>query len=427
MKVRTAAVVGAVMLSAACGVPSSAHRSDGRPMLREIDGGATYFSQFSPSLPSDPGFFPIGVWAESVVDDTRLPSYSAASFTTYVEPTPDTDLARIGLNGMYVLSSRSDGPTDGRVTTDEADMWAGPGDATWTGLYPGEGEICVPATEKCGYTVMDALEAQSDRTRLTYTNYGKSVLFWGTDEQSSKFVNDYQDVVSADAYWFTDPNICDATEGGTLLKDGVDLDPDECLRASNYGATVDRVRSLVEPAGSKPVWAFVEVGQPFAESRRAIEPAEVEGAVWSSIIHGAQGVVYFNHSFGGECRSQHVLLDCGRGMLERVGDVNARITELAPVLNSPYLDGFLASAPGLDTMVKYTDGVVHVLAMSEQGGATGRMTLSCAVDSTADVVGEDRRVEVDKGVIVDDFADSNSAHVYRITGLDGCGLPPAGS
>ena len=50
-------------------------------------------------------------------------------------------------------------------------------------------------------------------------------------------------------------------------------------------------------AGSKPVWAVVELGHPFSESDwPTITPAQVRAAVWQSLIAGARGIVYFNHS-----------------------------------------------------------------------------------------------------------------------------------
>ena len=62
--------------------------------------------------------------------------------------------------------------------------------------------------------------------------------------------------------------------------------------------------------------AFVELGHPFTEEDwPSITPAQARAAVWSSIIHGAQGIIYFNHSFGGPCQTQHILRDpCYAGM-----------------------------------------------------------------------------------------------------------------
>ena len=94
-----------------------------------------------------------------------------------------------------------------------------------------------------------------------------------------------------------------------------------CHNAANYGWLVNRVRSLVSPLRSKPVWAFVEDNCPFGDAGwPCITGAQLRAAVWHSFIAGARGVVYFNHSFKangaiGCGTSQHTLrtaLRCGR-------------------------------------------------------------------------------------------------------------------
>ncbi|MFP5019031.1 hypothetical protein ACKLTP_18990, partial [Paenarthrobacter ureafaciens] len=71
-------------------------------------------------------------------------------------------------------------------------------------------------------------------------------------DQARSFVNDYQDVASADNYWFTDPNICAKSEGGALNGHLRDLTDEECRLAANYGWTVERVRELA--GKDSPVW-----------------------------------------------------------------------------------------------------------------------------------------------------------------------------
>ena len=86
----------------------------------------------------------------------------------------------------------------------------------------------------------------------------------------------------------------------------------ETRLAANYGDTIDRMRYLDGLDGEhQPIYSFVEVGWPFTETAaqggRAIEPAEIEAAVWHSLIAGARGLIYFNHSFGGPDQTQHAL------------------------------------------------------------------------------------------------------------------------
>ncbi|MEU4516276.1 hypothetical protein AB0G05_42865 [Nonomuraea wenchangensis] len=82
---------------------------------------------------------------------------------------------------------------------------------------------------------------------------------------------------------------------------------EQCRRSANYGLLIDRQRKLDALDGRlQSIYALVEVGRPAAEDRRRIESAKVKGAVMSSLIHRARGIIYFDHSFGGPCQSQHM-------------------------------------------------------------------------------------------------------------------------
>src|SRR5262245_41257055 len=101
---------------------------------------------------------------------------------------------------------------------------------------------------------------------------------------------------------------------------------------------IDRLRKLDGVDGKRiPIYAFVEVGHPFTENDApTITGDQIGGAVMNSLIHGARGVIYFNHSFGGACQSQHLLRDsCGAANKPAVVQTNQRITSPAPVLNTP--------------------------------------------------------------------------------------------
>ena len=229
--------------------------------------------------------------------------------------------------------------------------------------------------------------------------------------------------MSADAYWYTDRNICAATEGGTLIGNGGSLSDARCHRAANYGRTVDRVQALVDPPGSKPVLAFVELGHPFTEEDwPSITPAQARAAVWSSIIHGAQGIIYFNHSFGGPCQTQHILRDpCYAAMRKMITRVNGQITRLAPALNSPDVRGVLKARGAADMMVKRRGGKLLVFV-----GSTSpkdhwvRVVSSCLADQEAKVLGERRNVSIRDHRFRDRFAGDTAVHIYRV---DASGCP----
>lgn len=400
------------------------------PSLRAVDGGERFFEKFKNSFPSSPDFFPLGVWFTATSSQTDIDADRALGLNTYVMLTADSDAQLIKNNGMFVLLNAPSPFSAGQLLTDEADMWAGAGDATWTGEEGvgtdiDRGYPCIPKDDPCGYTVMRELRDKVPPGVLAYANYGKGVTFWQTREQAEKFVSDYQDVVSADNYWFTDSDICQAVEGAALKNGGqTDLSPADCHLAANYGLTTRYVRSLVAVRGSMPVWNFVELGHPFSEDRDGtITPQQMRAAVWSSIINGARGIVYFAANFGGPCMTYNLLRDhCGDAIRTELTAVNRQITKLAPVLNAPFLDGYARSDGPVDIAVKRYQGDNYVLAGATRDGPSEiAVTLSCGDADSAEVIDENRSVAIVDGTFRDTFADANAVHLYKVDGTDGCG------
>lgn len=393
-----------------------------RVTLREVDGGADYYARFDQGLPVAADFFPIAVWFASVTSRADARADASMGINTYLELTANSDVSLIDDLGLHAIPSVPHDDAAGLLVADEVDMWAGPGDGVWTGAYPGEGQVC-EADVACGYSIMSELAGAAASGTMTVANYGKGVAFWESDDEARRFIG-YTDVVSADTYWFTDPNICGATEGGWGPGGGQAIPWAECRRAANYGWTVEHVRSLVEPAASKPVWNFVEVGHPFGDSGGpGVTAAQVRAAVWSGIIHGARGVVYFNHGFGGDCPAENVLRsECGDEIRAEVAELNAQLDELAPTLNAPFVDGLVTVEGDVDVAVKLSDGEFTVIAASTRAEAQQvEFTSGCRAATTADVLGEDRSIPVADGRFADEFADGEAVHVYRLDG-GSCGL-----
>lgn len=402
----------------------------GRAVLTQVDGGPGYYARFAPSLPASAGFFPVGVWFESVTQPADAALDKAAGINTYVQLTDNSDINLIRQAGMYAIDSNvaqgHGSETVGWLTSDEADMWAGPGNARWTGYYPGTGVICAPASAYCGYTVQRTLLSKLPHDhRLRYSNYGKGVIFWDSDAEAAPFINEFQDVVSADTYWLTDDDICAAGQGGALIGAGQSaLPPALCHLPSNYGLTVDRMRDLVSPRGSKPVWALVEVGHPFTQGGwPTAKPADVVAAVWSSLIHGARGIVYFNHSFGGPCVSQSALREpCYTAVRAAVTRADAQIAALAPVLNAPFAAGVVHASAGVAVSVKWYRGHFYLLAGSTRTAAqTVTFSMPCVGRAKVTVLFEGRELTAEHGAFRDRFASQDAVHRYRIDGGNSCG------
>ncbi|MFY1636617.1 DUF4082 domain-containing protein [Solwaraspora sp. WMMB335] len=387
-------------------------------------GGPSYYSAFPQAKTSgwtDASFFPIGVWFEGVYTQSEIDKDKDVGLNTYVVLTDPSDLGLIRRNGMTAMTmgshSGQGNESIGWVLQDEVDMWGGAGNGTWNGKYPGQGHPCVTAGKHdCGFDVMNKLtDRLPDRTRMRYTNYGKGVMFWQSDTDAARFVNDYTDILSNDIYWYTDPNVCYSSSEGPSM--GVNAS--NCRRAANYGLTMDRMRELDAADGKhQPIYAFVEVGHPFTENDApTINGNQIAGAVMNSVIHEARGIIYFNHNFGGSCISQHVLRDtCGRAVRPAVAALNKQITTLAPVLNTQSYEWEFS--PRMDTMLKAYDGSYYVFAMLGRNGAPGpqQLKLPAGIDAdTAEVLFEDRTVNISDGTISDNFAQEFTYHIYKIT------------
>ena len=399
-------IVGAATLSIAA--VFSTFVTSPNVQAQNLDVDPNYYGRFTNALPSDPSYFPIGVWFESVLSQADVNLDKDAGLNLYVVLTGNSDLSLIQRNGMRAILQESgwrnnqtaieSAAVAGWALFDEVDMQQG--------------------TNQAFDTLNDILAKLPNDHRLRYNNYGKGVMFWKTNEQAQRFVNDFQHVVSNDIYWFTDPNVSKASEGGKLLNGGRQLTPAQTRRAANYGYSVDRMRELV--GGTKPVWNFVEVGWPFTETEaqggRAIEPAEVTAAVWHGLIAGAKGIIYFNHSFGGPNQTQHCLRETAYSAVRAaVKNTKCLVSRLAPMLNAPFADGLVRPSPSVRVMTKLHEGKYYIFAGSRENVAsTAMFSLSGVESGTVTVINENRTIPISSGKFSDVFQDGNAIHIYEI-------------
>jgi hypothetical protein len=411
-----ALAVGGAACSGGSGASGSGSGDDRPAGGRDLPDGVTLRQPdgtYPAGLPNDPAFFPLGVWLEAVggPDDVALDRSLGLDLYAGLAHDEGADLDAIEDGGMHLLlqvdewsgDARADHPAvDGWLVHDEADLTYGPGWDGWTGT-PGW-NTCTPTQDdggQCGYTVMRHVARQVPPGALRYANYGLGILEFESADEAEVFVNHgFQDVVSADRYSFTRP----------------DAEPGE-RRGASYGRAVDRVRDLDRRDGRRqPVWAFVEVGHPFTEDDApTITAPQVRSAVWHSIVAGARGVVYFNHSFGGPCPTDSVLRSgCDPEMGPAVARLNAEITALAPVLNAPYADGFVTVDGPAEAMAKLgPDGAWYVVAAANP--PAGEVTFTVAAGTSVEDVSDHRRLPLADGEYTDTFPTDTATHVYRIT------------
>jgi hypothetical protein len=391
----------------------------GTVALRQVDGGPGYYGQFPNALPTDASYFPIGVWGSYNHTQANRDLDAAAGINLYVWAADAGFIDDIRADGRFRVvydngmnHSVVGSETAGWLLDDELDMREGP--------------------SACPARIDRVKASLPNDGRFRYANYGKGVIFPGwnwtlTDDEAACFVN-AQDITSNDIYWMSDRNTCASFEGGSLFALGRTLTTAECHRASNYGAVVDRMRALDVRNGSsrQPIWNFVEArGVDPSVGGRMVAPAEIRAGVWHSIIAGARGILYFQHSFDGPCQGDHHVIrtNC-QGTRPIVVSTNSQIKSLAPVLNAPFADGLVESSPGVRTMAKWQGGKLWVFAGRRENGGSTQNTISmpCVGNGTATVDGEARMVPVENGQLTDTFADGNAVHIYRIDGGSTCGL-----
>jgi hypothetical protein len=138
--------------------------------------------------------------------------------------------------------------------------------------------------------------------------------------------------------------------------------------------------------------------------------------VWMALIHGASGIGYFCHEWHPDFDDHALLGDTP--MAEAVGQINAEITELAPVLNSSDLEVELlvetSGAVPLAVMVKSRHNQYYIFAVNMRDEAT-TATFEIGGVATAgqvEVLYENRDIATANGTFQDQFS-GHAVHRYR--------------
>lgn len=379
------------------------------------EGGPDYWKRFPAAAAAgwaDPSFFPIVAWYNGISSNAEAQYDKALGINTYIGMDSSTPYSLFADNGMYWI-----GPPLNDTFTKSSTNWVGEFlDDEVDGRYtPDQGRAHLKQLTD---------QARADG-RFAYTNYTQSVL---TNDMAAPdanaYVNDFTDVVSVDMYWYTVP-FCSATPYRENYLTPVPQP--QCRTASSYGKTVQMLRQRDAADGKlQPLWQFVENlngGPGDAPFTANITPDQLEGAVMSSLINEARGIVYFNQSLSGPCQGGSIFRQsqvtpgfCADPQVDAVRKVDALIRQLAPVLNTQsYAYSF---GPGLQTMLKASGGSVYIFAMTDGASAPGERTLTLPAEvtgRTVTVIGENRTIPVGGGrAFRDGFASESSFHIYRV-------------
>jgi hypothetical protein len=373
-------------------------------------GGPEYYSTWEKASAAgwdDPSFFPISVFFGKPSHADEL---AAIGVNTYMGAEHDgSSMSMITDEGISVLAQGEWTPAEvgdnprvvGWHVSDECDMGYSGCTPDWSNDNGEQGRLAV-------HRKYVAETRALDDGRFIQANFGSGVLgTWWAPQTMDDHLS-LVDVSSVDKYAYTSPGVNNLFRESQFWPEGK-----EPASAGAYGWQQDRMETFMSPPASKPNWVFVETSMPFLEEpgARTITGDQIEGAVWNAIIHGAAGIAYFQHNNNGTCGT-YSLVECSAALREKVGAINASVTSMAPVINSPsYVWSF---GTGLETTLKAVDGYAYIMAMTDGGSGSRTFSVPPGLSGTVEVVGEGRTLPVTGGTFTDTFAAENDHHIYRI-------------
>jgi hypothetical protein len=425
-------------------------------VLQQIDGGSNYYANNGFTYAANagwdnPNFFPIGPWEAPIFDQNDVNTYKSLHWNTFFNITANTNLSLARSNGFWIIQNASDGilpgtgsETVGLLSADEnysasVNSVNGTANSVQDGRFwwlQNTWNTLVPNASIAGTPMAQIMSQQLSTPNGTTRNLN---------------------ALSADFYWFS--GIKDGgmeSAGGQIYNLGRPMTVAEGARGSNYGDMIDIQRSYMT-ADPGPIFSFVEVGEPgnspSATAADYITPAELNWADWSSLIHGARGIIYFNNTFTGPAQASNAVETTYYQTVQpgqtvsidtQIQNTDALIQQLAPVLNSPFALNYVSvsgtksgssnyifgngpdlTLGGLEVMAKDDNGQFFIFADTREPGTETNIpatfTIADPNATSVTVVGENRTIPVVNGVFSDTFATAATVHIYEVN--DG-GSPP---
>lgn len=203
-----------------------------------------------------------------------------------------------------------------------------------------------------------------------------------------------------------------------------DIYPMDCGQSATCGQAwrvplgIDRLYQFSPPGHI--VWNTMETSDISANGIQATTQ-EVRAEAWMSIIHGSKGLIFFIHGKTSLSNfdSRAMLRPENANRLAAFTQMNREIRQLAPVINSPVVEGLVNmesvdnSSP-VDFAVHFYEGMTYVFAAGmRQETTTKRFSLPHYPDTVVDVIGEERQIQLTNTAFTDTFHGYQS-HLYKI-------------
>ena len=367
------------------------------------------YAAWSRGVPTDPAFFPIGVWLQGSWHATEM---AGLGVNVYIGNNAGTDslaasdLATLKAQGIYAIVGQD---SVGLANIDDATVigwWMDPDEPD--NAQPASGGGYGPAVSPSTLVTRYDTYKGKDATRPVWLGLGQGVAYDGWEGRGSNAPAESgypaaSDIVSFDIYPY---NNCggDANEQVT------------CGQFWLNATGVDRLHQW--STRNQAVWTDIETTIISAGTTTGPTPAQTVSEVWLSLIHGANGIVYFLDTWEPSFREDGIFKSST--MVAAVTALDAQIKSLAPVLNSATLPGVVTVASSnpmasIDTMVKAGGTSLYVFsAIARAGTATASYVVpGLTGKGVATVIGENRTIDVAGGKFSDMFA-ASAAHIYKI-------------
>ena len=367
------------------------------------------YAGWTRGIPTDPSFFPLAVWLQGSWHATELSQLGVNIFVgnnAGTDPMAASDLATIKALGMYAIVGQDsvglasiDDPTivGWWMTPDEPD------NAQSNGMG-GYGPPVDPATLVTQYQAYK----KADPTRPIWLGLGQGVAYDGWEGRGSNPPPESgyvpaSDIVAFDIYPY---NNC----GG---------DTNEQVTCGQFWLNAFGVDRLHQWSNRhQAVWTDIETTVISAGTTTGPTPAQTVSEVWLSLIHDANGIVYFLDTWQPSFREDGIF--ASPAMVTAVTALNKQILQLAPVLNSATIPNLVEVKSSsktvlVDTMVKASGASLYIFSAVSRAGPTSASYSIAGLtgDCVATVVGENRTIGVKAGLFSDSF-DANGVHIYRI-------------
>ncbi len=364
-----------------------------------------HYAKWKNGPPSDPNFFPIGVWLQDPKNAARYKELGINMYVGLWKGPTEEQLAALKAAGMKVICAQNevglrhlDDPTIiGWLQMDEPDNAQPKEGGGWGPAVPPEKVIAEYERMK-----------RNDPTRPVLLNLGQGVANDVWVGRGCKWWDYYDyvrgcDIISFDIY------PVNSMARFYKTRDGAD-----CIWVVYKG--VWRLREMVYD--QKPVWNVIETVR-IRNNSGTPTPEHIRAEVWMSIIAGSRGIFYFCHQF------EPKFIEAGPLAYPQIGAalkrINGELRQLAPVINTPDQGEIAtvespAEAPVVMMARRYR-GATYIFAVNTRKLATQAQLTIMGEKGRAkvEVIGEGRSLTARDGRFSDEF-DGYAVHLYRYAG-----------